>query len=357
MKLPLHGSNPQYVYEAFNLPLPDEVLDFSVNLNPFGPPRTLHAQWDRLFSLVEDYPDPDGTSLRSLIAREVNLPVASVLLGNGGAELISCIAHMLSGKRVLIVQPTFAEYDKMCRAHGCDVSYIHLTEGVWKLDVSTMIDQLEHADALFLCHPNNPTGVLYSHHELSKLLNACEKYNCLLIIDEAFYDFVPKNITFAHEVSKSMHLVIIRSLTKMYAIAGLRLGYMLADPKLIKYVQSFQPQWSVNALALEAGQICMRDQSHVNKAQSYITTERKRLFRQLKHLGYTLSNSYVNYYLLRDPTLNKQDSLIYWLLERRIVPRHTYNFPGLDGRWIRLAIKRQADNDKLLEALRQWKEI
>lgn len=355
MTLPLHGSNPQYVYEAFDLSLPDDVLDFSVNLNPFGSPQVLHDHWARWFHLIEDYPDPVGAEIRSLIAQEENLPMSSVLLGNGGAELITSLANMLAGKRVLIVQPTFSEYEKACRAHGCDVSFIHLTEGAWNLDISTITQQLPHTDALFLCHPNNPTGVVYAEDELRQLLDACEQHECLLIIDEAFYDFVKDAPTFACKVKRSRHLVIIRSLTKMYAIAGLRLGYVLADPTLIMNIQAFQSYWSVNALALEAGKVCIRDTSHVKLAQSYVLKERTRLFQHLNHLGYILSNSHVNYYLLRDPVLEEQDRLMKWLLKRRIVPRHTYNFPGLDGRWLRLAIKTEAENDVVLEALGQWK--
>lgn len=355
MKLPLHGSNPQYLYKAFHLPFPDEVYDFSVNLNPLGMPASIHRQWKQMFPLIEDYPDPQGSALRSVIAEKEELPPSSILLGNGGAELIAIVANMLSGKRVLIVQPTFSEYEKMCRVHGCSISFVHLKEGLWPLDLDIIADQLPHIDALFICHPNNPTGIVYPFDQLQQLLNLCEQHDCLLVMDEAFYDFVSDFPFLTDRVLNSKHLIIIRSLTKMYAIAGLRLGYLIAHEKLIQRIQKYQAHWSVNAIALEVGQLCMEESSYVQQAQNYVTKERQRLFDQLKPLGYQLSKSSVNYYLLRDPAFQDQKPLIYWMLKQQIVPRHTYNFPGLYGRWIRLAVKQRVENDRLLEVLRTWK--
>lgn len=355
MSLPLHGSNPAYVYEAFNLLKPHHVIDFSVNTNPFGPPSILKDAWQHLFNFVEDYPDPCGHQLVTLIAEQENLKESSILLGNGGAELISCMARLLSGKRVLIVQPTFSEYEKVCRMNDCDVAFIFLDE-TWELNASAIIQQLKNTDALFLCHPNNPTGIVYEQEELLKILEACEYYNCLFIIDEAFYDFAIEKTTLSSYLEESRHLVILRSLTKMYAIAGLRLGYVLAQPTVIEKLRRLKPYWSVNALALKAGELCLQDSSIVHRTQAFIAKEYKRLYEQLTNIGFMLSNSRVNFYLLRDPTLSKQDALMKWLLQKDIVPRHTYNFPRLEGDWLRLAIKHEKENDLLLEALQEWRQ-
>lgn len=357
MKWPLHGSNPQYIYETLQLAMPKQVIDFSVNLNPFGPPSSLKKNWLDWFEHIEDYPDPQGSELKELIAKKENVSVDSILLGNGGAELITLLASFLAKKRVLLIQPTFAEYGKMCQAYRCDISHLHLQEGEWHIRSKReyLIEQIRQVDALFLCHPNNPTGVAYSTSTLTAIMEACEQHECFMIIDEAFYDFLDDKRTLAPFIKNNPNLIVIRSLTKMYAIAGLRLGFLLADPKVIHNMSKLQPHWSVNALALAAGKVCMQEEEYVDDARQFVQKERNRLMKLLREAGFYISNSEVNFYLLKDPTLDDQFPLFIYLLKKGIVPRHTVNYRGLEGRWLRFGVKQTAKNDLLLEALLAWK--
>lgn len=355
MKLPLHGSNPQFVYHGLHLTMPEEVVDFSVNLNPFGPPESFKENWFHWLAYIEDYPDPDGRELLNLLCEKEQLSSESILLGNGGAELITLLARMLAGKRVLIIQPTFIEYERMCRAYGCHISYHTLEEEGWELDLEPLMPKLKNTDALFLCHPNNPTGISYPETTLLKLLETCKQQRCFLIIDEAFYDFHFEHQTMAPFIANNDYLIVIRSLTKMYSIAGLRLGYVMAAPTIITQLKSYQSHWSVNTIALLAGKECLLAEDYATKTRHFIKEERKRLCLVLRDEGYLHSKSEVNFYLLRDPDLDQQLPLLLFLLKKGIVPRHTANYQGLQGRWIRFAIKHQKENNLLLEALKEWR--
>lgn len=357
MLLPDHGANPHYLYHSFDIFQPENVTDFSTNVNPFGPPESIQRLWPEWFSVIQDYPDPHATLLTRKLAMQNGVSENWLLLGNGGAEIIHLIGRMLATKRVLIIHPAFSEYESACRAYGCKISYYTLLEGNWKFTSEDIIDCLDQMDAVFLCTPNNPTGIVYEDVAVLQLIQACAKKQILVIIDEAFYDFYleGEQASFARYCADYPNLIIIRSMTKMYAIAGLRLGYAIAHPTMIKKFSVYQPHWSVNRIALLAGELCVGESDFVMKTVEWLAHERNRLFRFFKKNQFTVSNSKVNYYLLRDDCIADQQPLLYFLLEKGIVPRHTKNFPGLEGRWLRFAVKRTHENDLLLEALIKWR--
>lgn len=353
MNLPLHGSNPAALYQSFSIPIPDRYIDFSVNLNPFGIPENIKESWSNWLELIEDYPDPFGSELQQIIASYEKVKYEHILLGNGGAQLITLLANFLAQKRIAIVQPTFVEYEKMCAAFQCDIHHVVLEEGKWD-DLSSVLHIIPKVDAIFLCHPNNPTGTTYSKEQIELLIEHCEQNECYLIVDEAFYHFVVDFTTAATYVPLNNYVIVIRSLTKMYSIAGLRLGYVLGSTSVIQSLQTIQPHWSVNAIALEAGRYCFANEVFVNKTQAFVTNEREKIKLKLQQLNYVVSKSDVNYFLLRDERLANQNVLIHFLLTVGIVPRHTENFRGLDGRWIRLAVKSSEENTILLKVLQKW---
>lgn len=357
MNWPAHGSNPHYLYQFLQQEMPEHVIDFSVNVNPFGTPDTIEKKWGTWFSAIEDYPDPLGDRLTTLLSKEEGISKQSILLGNGGAEIIQLLANLFRGQRVLLIQPTFSEYESMCQAYDCKISYLILEEPEWEIPLEELIHQVKENDVVFLCHPNNPTGITYSEDLLVEIIKACEESGCYLVVDEAFYDFLIHPRTLASYVKEYEHLIVIRSMTKMYAIAGLRLGYMVASPPVIDKVKRFQPHWSVNALALLAGEESILAKDYAAKTRSYFVKERERILPLLREAGYLLSDSEVNYYVLRDPQLGEQLSLFMYLLERGFVPRHTANYPGLNGRWLRFAIRTEEENNQLVEALIEWKNM
>jgi threonine-phosphate decarboxylase len=353
---PSHGSNPQYLYEAMGLLLPEQFIDFSANINPLGPPPALKEKWPDFFQEINVYPDPFATQLRDRISKLEQTLSDSILIGNGGAELITLVARMLAGKKVVIVEPTFSEYEKACRANKCEIVYHQLIEPTFELNPDDLRKRLKEADALFLCNPNNPSGIHYPLSTIISIVEESEKQNCLVILDEAFYDFLIEYDSFIPYINKYSNLIIIRSLTKMFAIPGIRLGYLIAQPAFVSELSLLQSHWSINTIALLAGVLCLQNESFIKETQAYICEERKKLFTFFKQNEFIYSSSDVNFYLLQDPLLKNQFALFEFLIHQGIIPRHTFNFPGLEGRWLRFAIKGSDENNHLLEVLTKWRQ-
>lgn len=353
---PAHGSNPRYLYDAMGLPLPKEYVDFSANINPLGPPPLLKEKWNNFYREISVYPDPYATQLKERIAKKEHISVESIMIGNGGAELITLAARMLSGKKVVVVQPTFSEYEKTCRANKCEILNHQLHEPDFELNSADLQSCLVEADALFLCNPNNPTGIQYPAATVISIIEECEKKNCLVILDEAFYDFLVDYDSMISYINRFSNLIIIRSMTKMFAIPGIRLGYLAAHPAIIAKLSQLQSHWSTNTIALLAGELCLEDESFIKETQNYILNERTRLFEFCKQEAFVVTSSTVNFYLLRDTYLKDQFELFEFLLQKGIIPRHTFNFPGLKGSWLRFAIKGHEENNQLMEVLALWRQ-
>ncbi|MBD1378709.1 threonine-phosphate decarboxylase CobD [Metabacillus arenae] len=356
MNLPSHGSNPQYVYEALKLKQPDKIVDFSVNTNPLGPPDFLKDQWGALFELVTDYPDPLASELRSVIADKEGLNIDQVLSGNGAAELIFLVASLFHGKKALIVSPAFSEYEQALLSYGCEVEeYILEEKNGWQLDPPVLLKALKGKDLVVICNPNNPTGIMYDKNHILEVISYAKDQKTLVMIDEAFYDFAENSPTLAAELPNYQNLIILRSLTKMYAIAGVRLGYVLGNRDLIHKLEDRKPHWSVNSLAQQLGIRCLHEANHVRKTQQFIKAERERVQSSLHSLSYSVLKSNVNFFLVKDLHQHRTDQLYQFLLSKGIVTRHTRNFKGLEGSHLRMAVKTREENDRMLEQMKEWR--
>src|SRR5699024_3116950 len=183
------------------------------------------------------------------------------------------------------------------------------------------------------------------------------KNDCLFIVDEAFYDFL-----IDYDESVKLHkqysnIVFLRSLTKIYAIAGLRLGYLVAQPHLIFELKRYLPHWHINAIANSAGKLCLKERQFVTKTQNYILNERQFMQQALKELSFKVIKSDVNYYLMKDCLTNDLQPLFIYLLKNGIILRHTVNFTGLDGKWLRVAVIIRQENRLLLYGLSKWRKV
>ncbi|MGG0717856.1 threonine-phosphate decarboxylase CobD [Robertmurraya massiliosenegalensis] len=351
MNWPSHGANPHYIYETMNLPMPEKRIDLSANINPLGPPKALRDNWMNFFTDIKEYPDPEATSLKKLIASKEKLQEEMIMVGNGGAELISLLGRFFAEKKVLIIQPTFSEYEKACQANDCEIVYHFLDEN-WQLNLDGL--PINEVEAIFLCNPNNPTGVCFPYEQMLALAELCKERKTYLVIDEAFYDFWESYQSLVPIMENFSNVILLRSMTKMFAIPSLRLGYLLADEQVIEKLKSYQSHWSVNGIAIRAGEICLQEESFIAQTHQYIKKEREKLFSFLKEKGFEITPSETNFYLLRWPHIEIQLPLFEYLLERGIVPRHTMNFPSLEGRWLRFAIKSKEENEQLRKALKEW---
>ncbi|MFK2826112.1 threonine-phosphate decarboxylase CobD [Bacillus sp. B190/17] len=354
MNWPAHGSNPAHLYEQLQIEQPESIIDFSVNVNPYGPPQVIKEKWMSWLADVSDYPDPYGKTVTKQIAQHDQVDEHQVVLGNGAAEVIQFLGQLWSRQKVILVQPAFSEYETACRVYECEIDYSFVNE-TGSLPVDEIVNKAQGASAIFICTPNNPSGIAFSTKEMIQLLEQLKNSRCYVVIDEAFYDFAG-SFTFASLLHKYPQLIVLRSLTKMYAIAGLRIGYLLASEAVATRIARFRPHWNVNALALRAVEAVLTDSSFAERSRQKIAEERNRMFEWLEREQFNFTRSVVNFYLLRDPALEDQKPLLLFLLKKGIILRHTYNYPGLNGKWLRTAVKTKEENNKLKEALIQWKK-
>lgn len=332
--------------------MPAALTDFSVNINPLGPPAFIRENWENYFQYIEDYPDPHARELIHSISLKEQLPEEMILAGNGAAQLIFLLGEMLRGEEVLIVEPAFSEYKEALRAFGAAISSLVLDERTgWDLD-DRIFPAMRGKKAVFLCSPNNPTGKMYSRDMMLQVINAAAEAGTFIICDEAFLDFAEHAPSFAPYITRYPNIIVLKSVTKMYSLAGLRLGYVLAAPPIAAKLLAKQPHWSVNALAQVIGASCMEDSTHASKTRNYVSEERIRVTSELRKTGFTVYPSSVNFYLIDAP---QKEGLYRFLLKKGIVARHTENFNGLDGDYLRFSVKTEEENDLLVHALKEWK--
>ncbi|NNU84036.1 threonine-phosphate decarboxylase [Geobacillus sp. BMUD] len=355
MRWPAHGANPLTLYEQCGLSAPSEYIDFSVNTNPYRLPPSAWPDGGEWARWAGEYPDPEAKAIRELLAKQERIRLEQVLVTNGAAEAIYLLASMFAGRRVGVLEPTFSEYRRASLAYGCEVSsFIAHEQYGFAYDMDQAAAWAAECDVVFFCHPNNPTGTAMTERELHAFIAAANDAGTYVVVDEAFYPFWRGGFTAVQWLDRYPRLIVLRSLTKIHHLAGARLGYVAAaDEAVIASLQTRQPPWSTSRIAQQLALRFAVMESFVEWTKERIAAERERVFRSLPADRYAVSPSVVNFYLLR-PLSGRTEDLFFYLLRQGIVPRHTMNFPGLDGRYVRLAVKTQVENDRLLEALAGW---
>ncbi|MEM2440199.1 MAG: histidinol-phosphate transaminase, partial [Candidatus Bathyarchaeia archaeon] len=263
----VHGGNIWKIAEKHNVEA-REILDFSANLNPLGPSKkVMEAIYESLWK-IPYYPDPECTQLRKSISHYIGeVEPDNVIVGNGSTELIYlfCEAFIEKGDLALIPTPTFGEYENAVKKVGGKLAYLKFN-GDFKIDVDLLLEKLTpKVKAIFLCNPNNPTGVLMPKNDALKILERAMEENVLVFVDEAFIEFVDeeKRYSLAGEVKNHQNLFILRSLTKAFGLAGLRVGYGIACKDLIDVLSKIKMSWNVNCLAQAAEISALEDQEHL----------------------------------------------------------------------------------------------
>ncbi|MFD1205665.1 threonine-phosphate decarboxylase CobD [Sporosarcina contaminans] len=353
MQLPEHGANPKKLYERLGIDAPEKLFDFSENCNPAGPPKEVQTVWPSLLSRLKHYPDPAGEPFLSAAAKFHGVPVERVLAGNGAAELLSLIAERYRGKRALIVHPTFSEYEATLTAKGAEVVRIIASEtDGFKLPTEQILEALHHVNVLYLCTPNNPTGVLPPRDELDLIIRTAGETGCEIVLDEAFIDFVDESASFISDIECYKHVIIVRSMTKMYAIPGIRLGYVIAHPIVIESLKAAAPHWNVNGFAAFIGKICLEQIDYRERAIRHATKAREEMSFFLKSNGCVVTDSTANFLSFKFGGQTKE--LYEHLLEKGMVLRHSENFIGMDGNWLRIGMKGENELHLLKEELSNW---
>lgn len=298
--------------------------------------------------LAEDYPDPSATKLVTALAARHKLPRSNIVPGNGAVEMIHCVARaLLASKRVLVQAPTFSEYASAARLSGCRVEGLVGT----KLDVDKFASKLPRGGCAFLCNPNNPTGAMLTSRQVSRIAREAESRSCILVVDECFIEMsdAPSESVIGM-TSRRPNIIVIRSLTKAFGLAGLRVGYAAAPRRIARMLEAVRPTWSINALAQVAGALAATDEKHLERSRAVTSRERAYIedgIRKISRLEAYPSSA--NFMLLRSRRSSR--ALRSALLTRRILVRDCSDFEGLDGHHVRVSVRARPDNKKLLAAL------
>lgn len=331
----------------------EEILDFSVNINPLGLSPKVRACLIDHIDLAVRYPDPLCRQLVDALSRVHGLEQDKILCGNGAADLIFRFVYVCKPKRALVLAPTFAEYEEALKQVGCQVAYYLLKEKDHFKVQEDFLEQLTpDLDMIWLCNPNNPTGQVTSKNFLVKVLEKCEKLDIKVIVDECFMDFVKdaKSYSLINELEKFKCLTILKAFTKFYAMAGLRLGYgLFGDSELKKQLEKASQPWAVSGLAQLAGVVALEDEVYETQTRQVIEIERVYMQACLTALGFTCYPSCANYLLFQSPIPKLKEKL----MEKGILIRHCGNYQGLTKDYYRIGIKTRKDNELLIHALKQ----
>ena len=330
---------------------PEAILDFSASINPLGFPEWLRPLVSTTLEKAAHYPDPGVCDLVQAACRRYNTPPEEVLAGNGTAELISLLPLALDFKRAVIPAPTYADYARACLAAGLQVQRFNLDQAVdFALDPAELVPHLQGRDLVFICRPNNPTGLDVDAAGIRSL--AAGFPDSLFVVDEAFGDFVPGFDSLVQ--NRPGNVMVLLSMTKMFALPGLRLGLALADPEVVRAVSGIKPFWSVNVLAYAAGVRALQDHEFVLKTREYVARQRHSLSQSLGEIpGIKIYPGQANFLLLGlDERLPVASELTAVLLEKHgLAVRDCSNFQGLDHRHVRVAVRSSRENQMLVRAM------
>ena len=332
---------------------PEEILDFSANTNPWGTPPQVKEAIKRAAEFCCPYPDPACRALCQAIGEKEGIPPQAVLCGNGAADLIFRLVWALRPRIGLVLAPTFSEYEKALRSVGAAVQYIGLSrEEDFALAGSNLEVPLDGVELAFLCNPNNPTGQCTTRRELQPFLERCRRLGLPVLVDECFQDFLKDGagFTLVPLLEEFPNLVVLKAFTKMYGMAGVRLGYCLcSDPSLLDKMAAAGQHWGVSTLAQEAGLAALSLEGYAQRTAGYVAAEREILCQGLERLGLRVVPSRANYLLFHShvPDLDRR------LRPHGILLRSCANYRGLGPGDYRSAVKDREKNGALLAALQK----
>jgi len=355
MNQPTHGGNVYKAAQEQRVPV-EQIIDFSASINPLGPPAAVLRAIRSALKQIVHYPDPDCRQLRHELAQRCGLDPDMILVGNGSSELVHLLPRALRIRSALIIGPTFEEYARALLQAGSVVQYIHAQrEQRFRPPLQAVLERLSAKrskfDAVFLCNPNNPTGQVMNRRALGMLAEVVERQQGWLIVDEAFIDYCHEQ-SVVSLLNEHPRMVVLRSLTKFYAMPGLRIGYLLGTSKVLGLVKERQPPWSVNSLAQEASCAGLQDEVYAKKSRVFMENERSCFVRGLRSLsGLQVYSSAANFILIGLPAWTSAGEVTDRLDFERLLVRDCSTLPGLTAQMIRVAIRTAKENQRLLTAL------
>ena len=325
-------------------------MDLSANVSPLGLPAGVAAAITNALPTADRYPDPLCRELRAALAGAEGVPADWILCGNGAADLIFRLALAVRPRRALLPAPTFAEYEAALQTVGCAVRRVFLREENEFAVTEEFIDAVTpETDIVFLCQPNNPTGQVTPPALVERLVRRCAECGAVLVVDECFLDFLPDRDAWTAKqlLRDTPQLIILKAFTKLYAMAGVRLGYALCgDAALLEKMRGAGQPWAVSSLAQAAGLAALQETAYAGAVRALIAEQRPRMAAGLRALGLRVMDGQANYLLFRATSDFGEK-----LRRRGAVVRSCANYPGLDAAWYRTAVRTAEENTRLLQIM------
>jgi threonine-phosphate decarboxylase len=352
---PAHGGDLHGIAAKYGVD-PASLIDFSSNVDPFGPPSRVKAVLYEFARYSPDelarYPEPTSAALRAAFGERHGIGAANIVVGNGSAALFDAIARAIAPAATVVPVPAFSEYRRAVESAGS--RYVaHPLDASFDFHDRELLRTIEQTQSgmLILTNPHNPSGRVFESARLRTLIEACAAIGTFVVVDEAFVDYVEKQ-SLASDVPENA--IVVRSLTKFFGIAGIRVGYAVTSPALAESIDSRLPSWPIGAFDQAAALAVLGQPGYASRTINRTRIERQRLVKRLIPAGITVYPSEANFFLLELPcSPQRMDSWIERLIrEHGIVVRDCRSYEGLENRSvIRIAVRKQAENTRLIDAL------
>ena len=354
-----HGGNVWELSENCNMPV-DQIIDFSVSTNPLGAPQTALDSMREHLDCVEHYPDPNHEWLLQALAQSVGVSSENIVVGNGSTELIYLFGEVFfdEGCEAIVPIPFFSEYKAAIKRFGAKSVFTKCdSTKSFQLDLKELENLIsEKTRVIFICNPNSPTGVLYKKDDLLKIVKFAAERDVFVFVDEDYIDFVDDNkrYSMAEYVNEYNNLFILRSLTKFYGLAGIRIGFGIASPELVNILKNAKMPWSINSLAMFATAAAVKDTQYIKKSRILITKSRRELtdlFRAISWLK--VHPSETNFLLVEIVNSDLTSTqLKEGLAKKGLLIRDCKDFDGLNNKFFRVAVRKPEENKKLVDQIK-----
>ncbi len=326
-----------------------DITDFSANLNPLGMPQAVRETLGKNIDVFEAYPDTQSRELAQAIARAEGLRASQVLCTAGASDLFERIAQVACAKKALVASPCYSGYEQALEKSGTQIIRHLLDDNEdYVLTRAFLAMMTEDVSLVFIANPNNPTGLTVDDELIEEILERAQRIGARVVLDESFIDFTDAK-SFVARVEHCPQLIIAKSYTKIYAIAGLRLGFgACSDEEFMGLLRGAGQPWAVSTPAQLAGVAALSDAEYVDASREYVRSARVGLKGELEAMGLRVIDGKANYLMFRYP-----DELYGPMLERGLLIRSCGNYDGLDSTWYRVAVRTPEENARLISALKE----
>ncbi len=352
-------TNPVAIDRRHGGAVPPGVIDFSVSINPLGPPPGVIEAYHSAAARISSYPPPKSIALEKRLAEWFGVPPENVLAGNGTTQLIYLLARVLEPARPFVVIPTFSEIANALAGEGSPPEPIQLESGrEYQLDIQQVDRALaDHAGAIFIGRPNSPTGTTLAMRVVEDIAARCAERGCWCVLDEAFIDFVDPPESAARLACANPRMVVLRSLTKSFAIPGLRLGCVIADREVAAALRDAIEPWSVSVVAESVGLACLDvADEYLKRTREVVAAERAYLSSQLARVsGVRVYPSVANFLMIAVAQESYPGEFGEHLLRCGIAVRDLREMPGCGPGLYRVGIRSHADNERLVSGVCKWR--